>query len=36
MHFGSGKAVAGAGVDDLAQIDGISKAVAQKIYDHFH
>jgi excinuclease ABC subunit C len=25
-----------AGVEDLAQVDGISKALAQKIYDVFH
>ena len=35
-RFGSAKAVAGAGVDDLASVDGISKQLAQKIYDHFH
>lgn len=36
LHFGSAKAVASAGVDDLCKVDGISMAVAQKIYDHFH
>lgn len=36
MHFGSAKAVAAAGIDDLAKVEGISRAVAQKIYDHFH
>ena len=35
-HFGSGKAVANAGVEDLEKVEGISKAMAQKIYDHFH
>ncbi len=35
-HFGSGKAVSNAGVEDLEAVEGISKAVAQKIYDHFH
>ncbi|MFK7839087.1 MAG: excinuclease ABC subunit UvrC [Bdellovibrionales bacterium] len=35
-RFGSAKAVSGAGVDDLAQVEGISKQLAQKIYDHFH
>lgn len=35
-YFGSGKAVAAAGVDDLEKVEGISKAMAQKIYDHFH
>lgn len=36
LHFGSAKAVAGAGVADLLKVDGISASVAQKIYDHFH
>lgn len=36
LYFGSAKAVAEAGVADLARVDGISKALAQKIYDHFH
>ncbi len=35
-YFGSAKAVAQAGVADLEKVEGISKAVAQKIYDHFH
>ena len=35
-HFGSARAVSRAGLTDLEQVDGISKAVAQKIYDHFH
>lgn len=35
-HFGSGKAVADAGVEDLRKVSGISKSVAQRIYDHFH
>ncbi|MAI61326.1 MAG: excinuclease ABC subunit C [Micavibrio sp. TMED27] len=35
-YFGSAKAVAGAGVEDLLRVEGISRAVAQKIYDHFH
>ena len=35
-RFGSAKAVANAGIDDLASVDGISKQLAQKIYDHFH
>ena len=35
-HFGSAQAVARAGLSDLAGVEGISKAVAQKIYDHFH
>lgn len=35
-YFGSAKAVGGASVEDLQKVDGISKSVAQKIYDHFH
>lgn len=36
LHFGSGQAVARAGLADLEGAAGISKAVAKKIYDHFH
>lgn len=36
LHFGSAKAVARAGLSDLEGIDGISKAVAKKIYGFFH
>ncbi len=36
MHFGSAKAISRAGVTDLEAVDGISHALAQKIYDHFH
>lgn len=36
FHFGSAKAVANAGVEDLEKVTGISKAIAQKIYEHFH
>lgn len=35
-HFGSAKAVADARVDDLLKVEGISRAMAQKIYDFFH
>ncbi|MFC3053045.1 excinuclease ABC subunit UvrC [Kordiimonas pumila] len=35
-HFGSAKAVIDADVRDIASVDGISKATAQQIYDHFH
>ena len=35
-HFGSARAVGNAGLDDLLAVDGISKSVAQKVYDHFH
>lgn len=36
QYFGSAKAVAGAGVQDLMQVEGISKAKAQDIYDFFN
>ncbi len=36
LHFGSAKAVTGADVRDLMSVEGISKAMAQNIYDHFH
>lgn len=35
-HFGSARDVAGAGLADLELVEGISRAVAKKIYDHFH
>ena len=35
-YFGSAKAVEGASVSDLEKIEGISKEVAQTIYDYFH
>ncbi len=34
-HFGSAKAVSRAGLPDLMAVEGISEALAQKIYDHF-
>lgn len=34
-HFGSAKAVVGADVRDIESVEGISKAIAQQIYDHF-
>ena len=34
--FGSAKAVARASVTDLAGVEGVSTALAQAIYDHFH
>jgi excinuclease ABC subunit C len=36
VHFGSARAVARAGLADLEAVAGIDKAVARKIYDHFH
>jgi excinuclease ABC subunit C len=35
-HFGTAKAVSRAGVDDLIKVEGISEAVAELIYNHFH
>ncbi len=34
--FGSAKAVAGAAVEDLAKVEGISKKLAENIHDHFN
>ncbi|MCF6198778.1 MAG: excinuclease ABC subunit UvrC [Hyphomicrobiaceae bacterium] len=36
LHFGSAKAVINAAVRDMAQVEGISKKMAQNIYDFFH
>jgi excinuclease ABC subunit C len=36
LHFGSARGVAAAGLTDLETVAGISKAVAKKVYDHFH
>ncbi|MBT5941376.1 MAG: hypothetical protein HOG95_15710, partial [Rhodospirillaceae bacterium] len=35
-HFGSARAVSEAGLTDLESVDGISRAMAVKIYDWFH
>ncbi|MGR3447784.1 MAG: excinuclease ABC subunit UvrC [Paracoccus sp. (in: a-proteobacteria)] len=35
-HFGSAKAVSRAGLADLRAVEGISAAMAQKVYDPFH
>ncbi len=35
-HFGSARAVTRAGLADLESVDGVSKAVARRIYDYFH
>ena len=35
-HFGTAKAVSRAGVDDLMTVAGVSRALAEAIYDHFH
>ena len=34
-HFGSAKAVGRANLADLKAVDGVSEALAQKVYDHF-
>ena len=36
QSFGSAKAVSRASASDLAAVDGVSSALAQAIYDHFH
>ena len=36
LHFGSARNVARAGLADLEAVGGISKAVAEKIYGHYH
>jgi excinuclease ABC subunit C len=35
-HFGSARAVARAGLAEIERVTGISKAIAKKVYDHFH
>ena len=34
-HFGSARAVAGATLEDIKAVPGISETLAQKIHDHF-
>jgi len=36
VHFGSAKAVSRANLADLKAVEGVSEALAQKVYDHFH
>ncbi len=36
LHFGSAQGVAAAGIADLERVEGISRAVARTVYDHFH
>ena len=36
LHFGSAQNVSKAGITDLERVEGINRAVAQKIYDYFH
>lgn len=35
-HFGTAKAVSRAAVEDLMKVDGVSAAMAETIYGHFH
>ncbi len=36
MHFGTARAVRNASLDDLQRAPGVSKAMAQLVYDYFH
>jgi excinuclease ABC subunit C len=36
MHFGTARAVRGASLEDLQKAPGVSKAMAQGVYDFFH
>ena len=36
MHFGTGRAVKGAALEDLERAPGISRATARQVYDYFH
>jgi excinuclease ABC subunit C len=36
MHFGTAKAVRNASLDDLCRAPGVSKAMAQVVYDYYH
>ena len=36
LHFGSAKGVENAGIEDLEKVEGVSRAMAQKIYDYYH
>jgi len=35
-HFGAARAIGEAGIEDLEKVEGISRAVARRVYDHFH
>ncbi len=35
-HFGTAKAVSRAGIEDLMAVEGVSRGLAETIYDHFH
>ena len=36
MHFGTARAVRNASLEDLQKAPGVSKAMAQGVYDFFH
>ena len=36
VHFGSARAIGRASLEDLAAVEGISRTVAERIYEHFH
>jgi excinuclease ABC subunit C len=36
LYFGSAKDIAAANVEDLQKVEGVSRALAEKIYSHFH
>jgi excinuclease ABC subunit C len=36
MHFGTARSVRGASLEDLQKAPGVSKAMAQNLYDYFH
>ncbi|NNM77919.1 excinuclease ABC subunit UvrC [Sphingomonas sp. ID1715] len=36
MHFGTAKAVRSASLEDLAKAPGVSRSVAQQVYDYYH
>ncbi len=36
MHFGTGRAVKGAALEDLEKAPGISRTMARQLYDYFH
>ena len=36
MHFGTGRAVRNASLDDLQKVPGVSRGVAQQVYDFYH
>jgi excinuclease ABC subunit C len=35
-HFGSARAVAAASMEEIGKVEGVSKAIARVIYQHFH